>query len=45
VREADKLRTIRLRVTIGWALDDRGITSPPYRRRPYGRVFAAGSHR
>jgi hypothetical protein len=27
-READRLKTIRLRVTIGRELDDRGITTP-----------------
>ena len=27
-READRLKTIRLRVTIGRELDDRGITDP-----------------
>ena len=27
-REVDRLKTIRLRVTIGRELDDRGITSP-----------------
>jgi hypothetical protein len=27
-READRLKTIRLRVTIGRELDERGITSP-----------------
>jgi hypothetical protein len=28
VREADRLKTIRLRVTIGRELDNRGITTP-----------------
>jgi hypothetical protein len=42
VREADRLTSIRLRMAIGHALDDREITTPAAIGEALGRLWSGG---